>query len=134
MGLLHGRRLLPAQEMRLRIGRRIRYPDVIVCAAPLEQTTRTLTDAVAIVEVLSDDPAATDRVSKQIDYADVASRRVYGLLEQPLVAATMFRREAGGAWVASLHTVGGPKLPGLDVAICIAHDWDRLGARRLFCP
>jgi len=58
--------------MRLQIGRRIRCPDVVVCAAPLGQTTRTLTDAVAISEVLSDDTATTDSVTKLIDHADVA--------------------------------------------------------------
>jgi len=36
------------QEMRLRIGAQIRYPDVVICAAPLAQTTRTLTDVVGI--------------------------------------------------------------------------------------
>ena len=116
-GLLRGRPLLAAHEMRLRIGRRIRYPDVVVCAAPLDQATRTLPDAVAIFEVLSDDTAATDRVTKLIDYSDVASLRVYVLLEQTQAAATMFRREAGGEWVASPHTGGGLDLPGLDITL-----------------
>src|SRR5690348_16451085 len=42
-----------AHEMRLRAGTSIRYPDVVICAGPLDQTTRTLTDALAIFEVLS---------------------------------------------------------------------------------
>ena len=30
-----------SHEMRLRIGSKVRYPDVIVCAGPIPQTTRT---------------------------------------------------------------------------------------------
>jgi Uma2 family endonuclease len=59
MGLLADRPLI---AVRLRIGAQIRYPDVLICAAPLDQTTRTLTDAAAVFEVLSDDTATTDRV------------------------------------------------------------------------
>ena len=47
LGLLEGQPLLAIQEMRLRIGRQIRYPDVMICTGPLDQTTRTLTDALA---------------------------------------------------------------------------------------
>jgi Uma2 family endonuclease len=107
-------------EMRLRIGSRIRYPDVAVTAGPVEQTTRTLTDAVAIFEVLSDDTATTDRVAKLIDYAAVPSLRCYVLLEQTAMAATLFQREPGGVWIASGHTGGGLELPGLDLELPLA--------------
>lgn len=109
--------LVAVQEMRLRIGSRVRYPDVVVSAKPLDQTTRTLTDAVAIFEVLSDDTATTDRVDKLIDYAAVPSLRCYVLLEQTAVAATLFLREPGGAWTAGAHTTGALVLPGLDIIL-----------------
>jgi Uma2 family endonuclease len=95
-----------AQEMRLRIGIQIRYPDVLISAAPLDQTTRTLTDAVAIFEVLSADTATTDRVEKTIDYAAVPSLRTYVLLERTTIGATVLHREPGGAWTASALTAG----------------------------
>jgi Uma2 family endonuclease len=109
-----------SQEMRLRAGTRIRYPDVVVCAGPLDQATRTLTDAVAIFEVLSDDTATTDRVAKLIDYAELPSLRAYVLLEQTAVAATVFQREPGGAWTASAHLAGELMLPGLGVTLPLA--------------
>lgn len=115
----------PIHEMRVRIGNRIRYPDVVVCTGPLDQITRTLTDAVAIFEVLSDDTATTDRVDKLIDYAALPSLRSYVLLEQTAVAATLFQREPGGAWIASAHTDGVLRLPGVDVALPLA---DLIGA------
>jgi Uma2 family endonuclease len=118
--LLAERSFRVAHVMRLRIGARIRYPDVLVFAGPLDQTTRTLTDAVAIFEVLSDDTATTDRVEKLIDYAAVPSLRCYVLLEQTTVAATLFQREPGGAWIASAHTEGALVLPGLDITLPLA--------------
>ena len=120
MRLLDGRPLTVAQEMRLRAGPRIRYPDVIVCTGPLNQTTRTLDDAIAIFEVLSDDTATTDRVEKLIDYALLPSLRSYVLLEQTAIAATMFRREPGGAWIASPHTGGAITLPGIEIGLPLA--------------
>lgn len=108
--------LTAIMEMRLRIGARIRYPDVVVCAGPIEQTTRTLTDAVAAFEVLSDDTAKIDRVDKLIEYADVPSLRIYVLLEQSAMAATVLRRTAG-EWTATAHTSGSLALPGLDIEL-----------------
>lgn len=89
--------VMPLMEMRLRIGAHIRYPDMVVCAGPLEQTTRTLTGAPAIFEVLSDDAATTGRVDRRRDDATVPSLRCRALLEQTALAATLFQREAGGA-------------------------------------
>jgi len=113
-------------EMRLRIGARIRYPDVVVCAGPLDQTTRTLTDATAIFEVPSDDTATTDRVDKMIDYTAVPSLRAYVLLEQTAVAATLFQREPGGAWIAGAQTGGALILPGVDLTIPLADPYHGL--------
>jgi Uma2 family endonuclease len=118
--LLAGLSVRAAQEMRLRIGDRVRYPDVVIVIGPLDQTTRTLTDALAIFEVLSDDTATTDRVAKLIEYSDVPSLRCYVLLEQTAVAATVFQRELGGPWIASAHTEGTVTLPGIDIALPLA--------------
>ena len=119
-GLLDDKAFTVLPTMRLRIGTQIRYPDVVVCAAPLDQTTRTLTDAVAVFEVLSDDTATTDRVDKVLDYAAVPSLRCYVLFEQTAAAATLLRREPGGPWIASVHTRGELAIPGLDIAVPLA--------------
>ncbi len=120
MGLLGEMPLLAVQEMRIRIGRQIRCPDVAICTGPLDQTTRTLTDALALFEVLSDDTATTDRVQKLIDYTAVPSLRTYVLLEQTEIAATLFQRKPGGEWIASAHTDGSLALPGIDVTLPLA--------------
>jgi len=106
--------------MRLLIGTRIRYPDVLVCPEIHDQTIQTVTDAVAIFEVLSDDTATTDRVEKLIDYTDVPLLRTYVLLEQTAIAATLFQREPGGPWIATPHTGGDLVLPGIGVILPLA--------------
>ncbi len=91
--LLAGQPARAAQKMRLRIGDHVRYPDVVIFAGDLDQSTRTLPDALVIFEVLSDDTATTDRVAKLGEYTDVPSLRAYVLLEQTTMAATLFQRE-----------------------------------------
>lgn len=103
--------------MRPRIGARIRYPDVLIAAGPLDQTTRTMTDAVAIFEVLSDDTAATDRITKLIEYAEVPSLRCYVLMEQTRRAAVVYRREGRGEWIASAHESGTLSIAGTELAL-----------------
>jgi len=90
--LLAGGTFRAAQEMRLRIGRKIRYPDVTVFVSGLGHATRTLTDAFAVFEVLSDDTAAIDQGDKLADYALVPSLCCYVILEQTFVSAMVHRR------------------------------------------
>jgi len=84
------------------------------------RSERTLTDARALFEVLSDDTATTDRVQKLIDYAAVPSLRYYVLLEQTAVAATLFHQEPGGDWLASAHTTDPLVLAGIDITVPVA--------------
>jgi Uma2 family endonuclease len=112
VALVDAEGLSAAHEMRIQMGSKIRYPDACVFSKPFEQTTRTLTDAVAIFEVLSDDTATTDRVDKLLDYGTLPSLRCYVLLEQTAIAATVFHREPDGPWIASAHTGGAIVLPG----------------------
>jgi Uma2 family endonuclease len=104
--LLSGTWLRALQEMRLRIGQRIRYPDVLVCAGPVDQALRTLDDAVLILEVLSDATATIDRVEKLIDYAAVPSLQYYIMLEQSCRGAIVCRRGESGAWTTRALTSG----------------------------
>jgi Uma2 family endonuclease len=115
--LLAGRPFRAVQQMRLQIGDRVRYPDVVIFGGPLDQGTRTLVDAMVIFEILSNDTVATDRVAKLGEYTEVPSLRAYVLLEQTAVAATLFQPEIGGPWIATAHTTGDLFLPGIDIAV-----------------
>src|SRR5581483_10901981 len=94
--------------------------DVLVCAGPLDERVRTLTDAIAIFEVLSDDTADTDRVKKRRNYAAVPSRGCSVLLEETAIGATVFCREPRGAWTEMPQREGELWLPGLDIALPVA--------------
>jgi Uma2 family endonuclease len=115
--LLAGSPLGAVHEMRLRIGQRVRYPDVIVYPRTVSQTLRTLTDALVAFEVLSDDTAATDRVEKLIDYADVPSLQYYIMLEQASRAAIICKRAEGGTWITHPQTNGAIALPDLNLVL-----------------
>jgi len=115
--LLAGTALRPVQEMRIRIGDRVRYPDVTVCAAGHPQTQRTLTDAVVVFEVLSDDTATTDRVAKLRDYAAIPSLRYYVMLEQTSRGVILCQRAEGETWITCALTQGAIALTAPDLVL-----------------
>jgi Uma2 family endonuclease len=124
--LLTGTSMGALHEMRLRIGTRVRYPDVLVYSGPLGQTLKTLDDAVVIFEVLSDDTAASDRVEKLIDYADVPSLKYYIILEQESRAATLHHRASGDTWTSVSQTEGGIALGELNLILPLEDIYQRL--------
>jgi Uma2 family endonuclease len=124
--LLAGRPFRAIQEMRLRGGAWVRYPDVLVFAGPIDQTTKTLTDAIAIFEVTSAETGIIDHMHKLRDYTVLPSLRSYVVLEQTCIGAMLYQREPGGPWIASAHTDGVLALPGLDVELPLAALYDAL--------
>lgn len=115
--LLEAMPLQALHEMRLRIGQRIRYPDVLVCASDIPQTQKTLADAVVVFEVLSDDTAETDHVKKLVDYAEVPSLLYYVILEQSSRAAVAYQKQTPGMWLAEPVTEGAIVLPSLGLCL-----------------
>lgn len=115
--LLAGSPYRIVQEMRLRIGNRVRYPDVLIANTDADQTATTLTDALVIFEVLSADTATTDRVIKLNEYAELPSLRTYVLLEQTCIGATVLHREPGQPWTATALTEGAIALPDLGIEV-----------------
>lgn len=124
--LLMGRPFEVIQEMRLRVDPDVRYPDVVVCPGPLAQTLRTVTEAVAIFEVLSDDTAVIDRLDKLITYGRLPMLQSYVLLEQASIGAALYHRPVGGAWTVSAVTEGAIALPGLDITVPLAEIYQGL--------
>ncbi|HYZ22801.1 MAG TPA: Uma2 family endonuclease [Rhodopila sp.] len=84
-------------ELRIKVGGKIRYPDVTVCAGTIAGSTRTLHDAVFIFEVLSKDTANVDRRQKRAEYTTLPSLRQYILVDQDRPAVTIIER-VDGAW------------------------------------
>jgi Uma2 family endonuclease len=92
------------------------------CPALTERhgVARPIATGVDPAQVISDDTAATDRVEKLADYAELPSLRAYVLLEQTAITATLYQRQPGGAWSDSLRPGGDLTLPGLDIALPLA--------------
>lgn len=105
------------ETVRLKVGSKFRYPDVMVVCSRVPGDALYVEDPVIVVEVLSDD-AHIDRIDKNQEYAGLPSVRHYVMLEQDRPAATVFSR-VGGAWVGSL-AIGREtlvRLPAIDAEI-----------------
>lgn len=117
-------RFAAVPEMRIRAGRAVRYPDVVVVPGPVAGETKTLTDAIVAFEVLSPDTAEADRGRKRIDYAALPALRHYVLVEQDRRAATILTRSAAG-WAEEAAT-DPLALPAIGLALPFAEIWRRL--------
>ncbi len=92
---------------------------MVVCG-PIRPQATEVTDPTVVFEVLSPGTFRTDRIDKNREYAAAASIQRYVLLEQDLIAAEIYAREAG-RWVRS--TLTGDEvlaMPELGVAFPLA--------------
>jgi Uma2 family endonuclease len=96
-----------------------RYPDGFVICAPVDPRATIVREPVVIFEVLSNSTGGTDMVTKNHEYAALASVLRYVILGQEAVAGTMFER-IGDDWVGHLLSADAvlhmPEI-GLDVAL-----------------
>ncbi|MBV9538753.1 MAG: Uma2 family endonuclease [Acidisphaera sp.] len=118
-------RFTVVQEMRLRIGRSVRYPDVSVMPGRVGQAVKTLDDAVALFEVLSDETSATDLLDKLDEYASAASFRHYVVVEQSRHLVLVHSRQDHGT-VRERFADGVIPLPGIDVELPFAAIYEDL--------
>lgn len=96
---LRGRRCeFIGSELKVRTARGIRYPDGMVTCTRGARDDMFVSDPVIIFEVLSPSTAATDRITKNREYAAIPSVQRYVMLEQDRVGATVFSR-ACDDWV-----------------------------------
>ena len=90
-------------DLKVQVAGPIRYPDAfVVCTGGANDST-VVSDPVVIFEILSPSTAATDRVTKNREYAATPSVRRYVMLEQDRIAATVFAR-IEDEWRGSLLT------------------------------
>ena len=78
-----------------------RYPDGFVVCSPVAGDATIVRDPVVIFEVLSDSTGGTDLVTKNHEYAAIASVRRYVVLSQHEMTGTLFERIADD-WVGHL--------------------------------
>jgi len=107
------------QEMRISFDGKVRYPDVSVCSGRIQDETRTLHDAIAVFEVLSDETAAVDKTEKRSDYASLPGVKYYVMVEQNRIAATVLEFFEGH-WKETELTSRSISLPEIRVELPIA--------------
>jgi len=90
-----------------------------VCSPFVASATR-ITDPVVIFEIMSDDSARRDLVTKNQEYAAMPSVRRYFVLEQDAMAGPMFER-IGTDWVGRLLNANSIlRMPEIDIEVPLA--------------
>jgi Uma2 family endonuclease len=92
-------------DLKIDTSETIRYPDGFVVCSQFVATATRIPDPVVIFEILSDSSARTDLVTKNHEYASVATVRRYIVLAQDEMSGTMFER-IGTDWVGHLLHAG----------------------------
>jgi Uma2 family endonuclease len=104
------------QEMRIDVGGKIRYPDLAIVNAPVDETHRTLRDAVVLFEVLSDETADRDLGPKLVEYRLLPSIRRYVTIDQrQIIVASRERTPLG--WAQVDLTAGSLDLPEIGAVL-----------------
>ena len=80
----------------------IRYPDGMVVCSRVDRTAKVVHDPVVIFEVLSPSAGANDRIVKAREYQATPSVKLYVMLEQDCIGATVHVRAQDGWSVPSL--------------------------------
>jgi Uma2 family endonuclease len=104
------------QEMRVDVGGKIRYPDMAIVNAPVNETDKTLRDAVVLFEVLSDETADRDLGPKLTEYLLLPSIRRYVTVDQGRISVTSRERTPSG-WTQADLTSGSLDLPEVGAAL-----------------
>ena len=133
-GQLKGRDCeVAANDLRLFISRyrQFTYPDLVMfCGGPryLDDRRDTITDATAIIEVLSPSTKNYDRSAKFDLYRSLPSFAEYLLVEQDSVGAELRVRQSDGTWILREFTSGddGIELKSVGCSLRLDSLYDRV--------
>jgi Uma2 family endonuclease len=104
---------------KIEVAGRIRYPDALVVCSALDRKATIVTDPVVVFEVLSDSTAHIDYFEKLREYSGTPSIRRYVILDQDLIAATVFVRDGDRMVVETFARGDIIRLPEVEVKILL---------------
>jgi Uma2 family endonuclease len=108
-----------------------RYPDIsVICGPPvyLPGRTDTITNPVALVEVLSPSSALLDHNDKLAEYTQIASVNLYLLVAQDRARVERYQRHDNGEWLyaAASGLEAEIALPPLGITLALANLYRRV--------
>lgn len=107
-------------DLKVETAQGFRYPDGFVVCGSVAGNAIVVRDPVVIFAVLSDSTARTDLVTKNQEYAAIASVRRYVVLAQESMAGTMFER-IGDDWVGHLlNPASVLRMPEIGIELALA--------------
>jgi Uma2 family endonuclease len=110
---------LRGPSVKLRVsGRRYRYPDVYIVYAPRSNDPRLEENPCFIIEVISPNTAATDRITKLDEYTSLPSLQRYVLIEQDRRFVIVYRRTTEG-WLYQTFQDGTIDVPCLETTLTL---------------
>ena len=113
-------------ELKVRIGSKYRYPDVLVSCTEFANTDTIAAEPVVIFEILSPSTSDTDKTAKLAEYLSLPSVQRYVMLEQSRIFATIVTRTADG-WGLALAAEGGTlAMPEIGIEVPMAELYSRL--------
>jgi Uma2 family endonuclease len=110
-------------DMKVKIGSKFFYPDVMVDCAALSGGSVYTDNPTLIVEVLSASTRRLDETTKRIAYMQIPALQEYVLIEQDFVKVEVMRRSEG--WLSARYYLGDEvtfESIGLTVAVAALYD------------
>ena len=104
----------------------IRYPDGLVVCSRVDRTAKVVHDPVVIFEVLSPSTGDKDRIVKAREYQATPSVKLYVMLEQDCIGATVHVRAQDGWSVLVLKDDETLVMPEIGLAIPLAEFYEGL--------
>jgi Uma2 family endonuclease len=97
-------------KLKILVAAGVRYPDAFVVCSSIRDKVTFVTDSVIVFEIISPSSSGVDRITKNQEYRDTASIKLYVILEQDRQAATVFSRDRGD-WVGHVMPEIGISVP-----------------------
>ena len=112
-------------DMKVKIGSKYFYPDVIVDCSNLTGDSYYTEQPTILVEVLSKSTRRTDETIKRMAYMQIPSLQEYVLIEQDIVDVEVIRRATG--WLSEHYFLGDElTLSSINLTLSVEDIYDRV--------
>ena len=112
-------------DMKVKIGSKYFYPDVIVDCSNLTGDSYYTEQPTILVEVLSKSTRRTDETIKRMAYMQIPSLQEYVLIEQDIVDVEVIRRTTG--WLSEHYFLGDElTLSSINLTLSVEDIYDRV--------